>query len=570
MLIFSVVLFILSCAINSKKDKSILYSRIFILVLLNSCFIGYNLLYISFFNKGIGIYGGLFNITVVNSVFNIFILIISLFIGCLTSFYTRKVWLKERSSLYSIIFHKLSFNKEKLLNTTNEQYKIIEYTLILLFIIIGGIFLMASSDIISIFLSIELQSYGLYIISSIYRNSESSTSAGLTYFLLGALASCFILFSTGLLYANSGCTNLENIYIISNISDILKEESYSNINTLDWYSPYYLHFSLIILSVGFLFKISAAPFHFWSPDVYDAVPTVVTTFLSIIPKISIFIFILDIVNHTSISLYMYDYNWTIIFIISSLLSLIIGTILGLTQYRIKRLYAYSTISHIGFILLALSIKSRESIQAFLFYIIQYSISNLNAFIILLSVGYSLYTYIYKDNINNLTWKNVFWKERNNSPIQLIDQLKGYFYINPMLSISLAITLFSFTGIPPLIGFFGKLMVLSACIDNGYIFMAIVAILTSVIGGVYYLAIIKQIFFEESNYILNPHINHYVLSGTIIKNKYKKKTTFYLQNMPLSSCLTIKIAILTSIILLFIFVPSEILNITSIISMFNFN
>lgn len=129
--------------------------------------------------------------------------------------------------------------------------------------------------------------------------------------------------------------------------------------------------------------------------------------------------------------------------VSSLLSLIIGTILGLTQFRIKRLYAYSTISHVGFLLLALSINSIESIQSFIFYLIQYSISNLNAFILLLSIGYSLYLYINKEfeNNNNLL-------DKNNSPIQLISQLKGYYYINRMLAISLAITLFSFAGIPP--------------------------------------------------------------------------------------------------------------------------
>jgi NADH-ubiquinone oxidoreductase chain 2 len=154
----------------------------------------------------------------------------------------------------------ITYNNFKFSNTMSEQYIIIEYTLIILFIIIGGIFLMASSDIISIFLSIELQSYGLYILCASYRNSESSTSAGLTYFLLGALASSFILLSTSLIYANSGCTSLENLYIISNISENIKETDISN--NIFSYDAYYLYISLIIFSIGFLFKISASPFHF--------------------------------------------------------------------------------------------------------------------------------------------------------------------------------------------------------------------------------------------------------------------------------------------------------------------
>ena len=151
---------------------------------------------------------------------------------------------------------------------------------------------------------------------------------------------------------------------------------------------------------------------------------------------------------------------------SSLFSLIIGTVVGLTQFRVKRLLAYSTISHVGFILLALSITSIESIQAFVFYLMQYSISNLNVFIILVTIGFSLYCYV------NDSKEDKELLDKNNSPIQLISQLKGYFYINPMLSLSLAITIFSFAGIPPLMGFFAKQMVLSAASYNGYILFLI--------------------------------------------------------------------------------------------------
>ena len=195
----------------------------------------------------------------------------------------------------------------------------------------------------------------------------------------------------------------------------------------------------------------------------------------------------------------------------SLISLLIGSILGLTQFRIKRLFAYSTISHVGFILLALSISSIESTQAFIFYLIQYSISNLNAFIILVTIGFSLYYYINDDKTSK---ENKALLDKNNSPIQLIHQLRGYFYINPLLALSLAITIFSFAGIPPLVGFFAKQMVLSAALDNGFIFLSLVAILTSVIGAVYYLNMIKEIFFFLPQHKLNPLLDNFNLNSNI--------------------------------------------------------
>src|ERR1700722_4038660 len=166
------------------------------------------------------------------------------------------------------------------------------------------------------------------------------------------------------------------------------------------------------MSVGFLFKVSAAPFHFCSPDVYDAIPTIVTTVVAIIAKISIFIFLLELVHYTSKSVFDINFTWTTSLLLSSLISLIIGTVVGLTQFRIKRLFAYSTISHVGFILLALSIHSIESVQAFIFYIIQYSISNLNAFILIITIGYTLHSYVYENKKDNI-------KDENNTPIQLM-------------------------------------------------------------------------------------------------------------------------------------------------------
>jgi len=525
MVIFSILFLLLSNAVTLRRDKSILFSR-------------------------------------VAKIFHIFIFLISATILQLTGFYPRRAWVAEYSSINKLFLYNFLYYRTKIVNKMGEQFKIIEYPLILLFIITGAVFLVSTSDLVSIFLSIELQSYGLYLLSTLYRNSELATSGGLTYFLLGGLSSCFILLGTSLLYANSGTTNLDGIYVITSLSDLANDSSNM---VLYWYKSYYINFSLLILSVGFLFKVSAAPFHFWSPDVYDAIPTIVTTFVAIVAKISIFIFLLELVHYTSNSLFNFQFSWTSSLLISSLLSLIIGTVVGLTQFRIKRLFAYSTISHVGFILLALSINSVESIQAFIFYLMQYSISNLNAFIILISIGFSLYYYVN----DSKEYKQL--ADKNNSPIQLISQMKGYFYINPLLALSLTITIFSFVGIPPLIGFFAKQMVLSAALDSGYIFLTLIAILTSVISAVYYLNIIKQVFFDKSEYKINPELKNNSLHGNIIKNnKLIKKLTFELDSIVLSSYLTITISVLTLTILLFIFIPNEWLSMANILALIIFN
>jgi len=588
-----------------RRDKSILYSRATITILLISSLITYDNLSFEFLNKGIGIYGGLFHSTSTTSFFHIFILLISSVILLLTAFYPRKVWLEEYSSMSRLLFSKLIYYQTIILNKMGEQYKIIEYSLIILFIVVGAMFLISTNDLVSIFLSIELQSYGLYLLSTIYRDSESATSGGLMYFLLGGLSSCFILLSTSLLYANSGTTNLDSLYIITSISNVSKDNM---TGLLYWYKSYYIHISLLFMSVGFLFKVSAAPFHFWSPDVYDAIPTVVTTFVAIVSKISIFIFLLELVHYTSKSMFNTDFSWTMSLLLSSLLSLAIGTVVGLTQSRIKRLYAFSTISHVGFILLGLSIHSIESTQAFMFYLMQYSISNLNAFILIIAVGYSLYAYVYKhydddfvaevddpffdpyalgndqtevevtlngdtvaEERKRIKENHESMQDINNSPIQLIDQLKGYYFINPVIALSLAITLFSFAGIPPLIGFFGKQMILSAAIDGGYIFISLVAILTSVVSAVYYLAIIKQIFFEKPDYKINPIFKNFYADGLITeKNEIIREVYIFNKNIAISSSLSLSISIITFIITLFIFIPQEWLSLANLLALILFN
>ena len=539
-------------------------------------YISFELVNITIYKKGLGIINGLFYVTSITHTFKIFIYTITFLILLLTSFYPRKYIKNNINNLINItintkdiilenIVTKEKVNKEEkiqneinlldlkiikqtknidhsyhslILNKKAEQFTIIEYTLIILLVIIGAMFLLSTCDFVSLFICIELQSYGLYILCALYKNSELSTSAALTYFLLGGLASCFILLGSALMYSNSANFNIDGLQIINSLSS-------NNLNNLDhivWYTPNYISYSLLVLAVGLLFKISAAPFHIWSPDVYDNIPTIVTTFVALIPKISILIFMLELVHYSSNIMINTDFNWTSCLLLSSLFSLIIGTVLGLTQSRIKRLFAYSTISHLGFILLALSINSIESNQSFLFYLIQYTVTNLNAFIILLTMGYGLFFYV----SDNIEYDKL--QDKNNSPIQLINQIKGYQNLNPMLALSFSITLFSFVGIPPLIGFFAKQMVLSSALDKGYVFLVLVAILTSVIAAVYYLGIIRKMYFDTHEYILIKW-GQYNINNTI-----------------LSSHLSITISIITNLILLFIIVPQEFLNLSNIMTL----
>lgn len=558
MLLSSIFFLLLSNALSFRRDSTIFYSRIGILILIYCIFLAYNNLYITYLDNGVGLFGGLFYTSSITQSFHMLIFIISLLILSITGFFPRKL-ISDKYNIFEKVNTTLYFIRKtvvsNLLLKKGEQYTIIEYTLIILFIIMGSVLLISSSDFISIFLSIELQSYGLYLLCAMYRNSESSTSASLTYFLLGGLASCFILLGIGLIYANLGITYLDSFFIINNLFDILNEQK---INNYLAYIPY----CLIIMVVGLLFKISAAPFHFWSPDVYDGIPTIVTSFVAIIAKISILILILQLVYYTNnISI---GFNWTLVLLLSSLLSLIIGTVLGLTQFRIKRLYAYSTISHLGFMLLAISINSIESIESFIFYLIQYSISNLNAFIILIAIGYSLYYY----NDKNINHNNLI--DKNNSPIQFISQLKGYFYINSILALSLAITLFSFAGIPPLMGFFAKQMVFFAALQEGFVFITLIGVLTSVISAVYYLFIVKTMFFDNHSYIYYNKIQNIKIPAFILKKEKLVKKIYFNSEFALSNSFSLVISILTLVILLFMFMPNEWLYMSNILSIIIYN
>jgi NADH-ubiquinone oxidoreductase chain 2 len=276
------------------------------------------------------------------------------------------------------------------------------------------------------------------------------------------------------------------------------------------------------------------------------------------------------------------YVLKILLLISSLLSLIIGTIVGLAQTRIKRLLAYSTISHIGFILLALVINTEQSIDSLIFYIIQYSITNLNTFLIIIALGYIIQQSIIKNipyNINshliNNYYKNKELKNRKTiNDIRYISELKGQFFSNPLLSLSLSVCLFSMAGIPPLIGFFAKQFVLYSAIQKGYYFISIVAILVSVISASYYLKIVKVLHTnpeedKEENISLDEYSNNLLIEDNKLNN-HVLNNNYESSNPLLNHLHSFSISSLTLTIILFVLKPSIILNSTQLLSLSLYN
>src|ERR1700710_648143 len=432
MVLFSVLTMIVAIALFSLRISAINFNRIAMIVLLYSGLLAYNTIYTDLVGSGIGVFSGLFQITTITQGIDLFIYIM----GALVLLLGENTTVGTGTSLKDGVSTEQS-------NMIGKYLPILaEYPLIVLFSVLGMTSLISSSDLVSMFLSIELQSFAVYILATIYRESESATAAGLKYFLLGSLSSALILLGSSLLYGFTGLTSFEGLYMLCSTTT----------------SNHAIEIGVLLMVVGLLFKISAAPFHNWAPDVYDGVPTMVTTWLVTMPKISLLVFILEFQGFTQLSNWS---SWTYLLLISSLLSLIIGTIGGLSQYRIKRLLAYSTISHVGFLLLALAINSEESIESFIFYLVQYTITNLNAFLILLAFGYIIHS-------------SVSSKEGYGSDIQFISDIKGQFRSNPLLGLALTLCLFSMAGVPPLIGFFGKQMVLYSATHSGYYFLFLVS------------------------------------------------------------------------------------------------
>ena len=327
----------------------------------------------------------------------------------------------------------------------------IEYPIIILSSTLGMILMISSYDLIIFYLGLELQSLCLYILASFKRDDERSTEAGLKYFVLSALASGLLLYGCSLIYGFTGSTNFE--IISANLDE-------ANTGAV---------FGIVFIIVGLAFKVSAVPFHMWTPDVYEGSPTSVTSFFALVPKIaaiSVFIRFMYVPFINVIS------QWQTIIIFLSIASMILGAVAAIGQSNIKRLMAYSSIGHMGYALAGLATGTNSGIQSTIIYLTIYLVMNLGAF------------------------GCIFMMKRENVFYENINDLSGLSKNHPMVALSFLIILFSLAGIPPMAGFFAKFYVFMAVIEVKMYALAIIGLVTTVVSAFYYLRIIKIIYFDK--------------------------------------------------------------------------
>jgi proton-translocating NADH-quinone oxidoreductase chain N len=349
-----------------------------------------------------------------------------------------------------------------------ESINAFEYILLIIFSTSSMLFLISSADFISLYLAVELQSLCFYVLAAIKRNSEFSTEAGLKYFLLGAFSSGLLLFGCSLIYGFTGVTNFSELGKIftGGTVDILVSTS----------SLPACELGMVFLLVGFLFKTTAAPFHMWSPDVYEGAPTGVTAFFMITPKAAMFAVFLRIFF---VGFYDFIVPWQKIFIVCSLISLIVGTLSALSQTKIKRLLAFSSIGHVGYLLAGFACGTIEGMQALLIYLFVYIFMNINLFAIILCSMRREYTYGIKSVPR----------------IKYITDLAFLAKTNPLLALTFTITMFSMAGIPPLAGFYSKAFLFFATMSSNLYVLAVIGVLASVLSCFYYIRLVKIMYFE---------------------------------------------------------------------------
>ncbi len=326
-----------------------------------------------------------------------------------------------------------------------------EYPIIILLSILGIFFMVSANDLILFYLGLELQSLSLYILASIDRDNLRSTESGIKYFVLSALSSGLLLYGCSLLYGFTGSTNFDLI------ADQLKEDNKGAV------------FAMVFILVGLAFKVSAVPFHMWTPDVYEGAPTSVTSYFAVVPKVAGLALLVKFM-HIPFSNILLEWQSIIIFI--SIASMILGAVAAMVQTNFKRLLAYSSIGHIGYALAGVATGAISGYQSSIVYISIYVIMNIGAFSCL---------YLLK--------KDGKYKEN-------ISDLSGISKRHPILAVSLLIILFSLAGVPPLGGFFAKFYVFVAVIEKQMYTLAIIGLLTTVMSAFYYLKIIKTIYFDE--------------------------------------------------------------------------
>ena len=327
----------------------------------------------------------------------------------------------------------------------------IEYPILILSSVLGMMVMISSNDLIVFYMGLELQSLALYVLATFNRDQLKSSEAGLKYFVLSALSSGLLLYGCSLIYGFTGSTNFNIIATQFNADE------------------YALTFGIVFILVGLAFKISAVPFHMWAPDVYEGSPTSVTLFFTMVPKIAALTVFIRFLYVPFLNLID---QWQMILVFLSIASMLFGAVAAIGQKNLKRLIAYSSISHIGYALAGLATGSNDGIQSSVIYITIYVIMNLGFFSCLLMM------------------------KRNNVYYEQIDDLSGLSKNHPLLSLSLLVILFSLAGIPPLAGFFAKFYIFKSVIEQSMYFLAIVGLLSTVVAAFYYLRIIKIMYFDE--------------------------------------------------------------------------
>lgn len=330
-----------------------------------------------------------------------------------------------------------------------------EYPILICLSVIGMMLMVSAGDLMLLYMGLELQSLSLYVLAAFDRNNVKSTEAGLKYFVLGALSSGMLLYGASLIYGYSGSTVFTEIFSVAAVEG----------NSLGFI------FGLVFLLIGMAFKVSAVPFHMWTPDVYEGSPTSVTALLATAPKVAA-MGLFARVAHDAFGGAVND--WSQILILFSILSMLFGAVAAIGQKDIKRLMAYSSISHMGFALMGLASGGFDGVQSMLIYMVIYVIMNIGTFSFILSM------------------------EKDGQPVSDIDSLQMYSKSNPGRSLALLILMFSLAGIPPLLGFFGKFYVLKAAISSDLVFLAVIGVIASVIGAFYYLRIVFYIYFGEGH------------------------------------------------------------------------
>ena len=332
-----------------------------------------------------------------------------------------------------------------------ERQQRFEYSVLIVLSTLGMLMLISAADLIALYVGLELMSLPLYVVAASHRNSLRSTEAGLKYFVLGALSSGMLLYGASLVYGFTGTVSFTGI-----------AHSAADAGTG-------LIFGLVFLFVGFCFKVSAVPFHMWTPDVYEGAPTPVTAFFAAAPKVA---GIAMFVRATVVAFPGITAQWQEIVVFVSIASMLLGAFAAIGQRNIKRLMAYSSIGHMGFALIGLAAGTSEGVQGVLVYMAIYLTMTLGVFAVILSM------------------------RRKGGMVESIDQLAGLARTHPAMAFFLAMLLFSMAGVPPLAGFFAKFYVFLAAIKAGLYILAVIGVLASVIGAYYYLAIIKVMYFEE--------------------------------------------------------------------------